>query len=83
MMQSKVDSILEALTNIMIGASIALASQLIWFPLIGKSFTLGENLATTAFFTIVSFVRSYAIRRLFNGRTVYQSIKGRLNDYRL
>jgi hypothetical protein len=74
MKQTKIDSILEALTNILIGAGIALAAQLIWFPIIGKEFTLGENLLTTAFFTLVSFIRSYGIRRLFNGKPVYRSI---------
>ena len=78
MKQSKTDSILEALTNIAIGAGIALLAQTIWFPLIGKTFTFEENLATTAFFTVVSFVRSYGVRRLFNGRSVYHSIKNRL-----
>lgn len=79
MKQSKIDSVLEALTNIMIGAGVALAAQLVWFPLIGKSFTIGENLMTTAFFTFVSFVRSYGVRRLFNGRSVYQSIKSKVS----
>lgn len=75
MKQSKVDSALEALTNIFIGACIALAAQLIWFPILGKEFTLIENLMTTVFFTLVSFARSYGVRRLFNGKSVYQSIK--------
>ena len=75
MKQSKLDSALEALTNILIGAGIALIAQMIWFPIIGKDFTLNENLATTAFFTLVSFIRSYGVRRLFNGRSIYQSLK--------
>ena len=75
MKQSKLDSALEALTNILIGAGIALIAQMVWFPIIGKDFTLTENLATTAFFTLVSFIRSYGVRRLFNGRSIYQSLK--------
>lgn len=70
MAQSKLDSVIEASINILIGAGIALLAQLFWFPIIEKDFTLGENLATTAFFTLVSFVRSYSLRRLFNGRKV-------------
>lgn len=73
--QSKIDSALEALTNIFIGAFIALIAQLIWFPMIGKQFTVTENLLTTLFFTVVSFLRSYWLRRWFNGRSVYQSTK--------
>lgn len=76
--QTKMDSVIEALFNILIGAGIALVAQFIWFPILGKSFTLGENLATTAFFTLVSFIRSYGIRRVFNGRSVYQLLKVKL-----
>jgi hypothetical protein len=76
--QTKMDSVIEALFNILIGAGIALVAQFIWFPILGKSFTLGENLATTAFFTLVSFIRSYGIRRYFNGRSVYQTLKVKL-----
>ena len=76
MSQAKIDSVLEVMTNIAIGATIALLAQLFWFPVLGKEFTLFENLITTAFFTIVSFVRSYGIRRIFNGKSVYQSLRG-------
>lgn len=74
-MQTKIDSVLEAITNILIGAGIALMAQLVWFPIMGKSFTLAENLMTTAFFTIISFLRNYGVRRLFNGRSVYSWLK--------
>lgn len=77
-MQTKIDSVLEALTNIMIGAGVALIAQLIWFPILEKDFSMVENLATTAFFTSVSFIRSYGLRRAFNGRSVYDSIKRRI-----
>lgn len=75
MKQSKMDSALEAIVNILIGAGVALCAQLIWFPVIGKEFTFAENLWTTAFFTLVSFWRSYLLRRLFNGRSVWNVIK--------
>lgn len=74
MKQNKIDSVLEALTNILIGAGIALCAQLVWFPFLGKSFTMVENLATTAFFTLISFLRTYGIRRLFNGKSIYFTI---------
>ena len=75
MEQSRIDSILEALTNIAIGSVIAFLSMLFWFPVIGKEFTIIDNLMTTGFFTIVSFARTYGIRRLFNGKSVYQAIR--------
>ena len=77
--QTKSDSVIEAVANIAIGAGVALLAQLVWFPIIGKDFSLMENLATTGFFTVVSFVRSYSIRRIFNGRSVYQTIKGMIS----
>lgn len=76
MKQSKIDSALEAITNILIGAGIALLAQLVWFPVIGKDFSISENLMTTAFFTAVSFVRSYAVRRAFNGKPVFKTLFG-------
>ena len=33
-----------------------------------KDFSLGENLLTTGFFTLISFARSYLLRRFFNGK---------------
>ena len=75
MKQSKIDSIIESALNIAIGAGIALAAQLIWFPLIGKDFSIEENLATTAFFTIVSFLRSYFVRRFCDGKTMFLALK--------
>lgn len=80
MIQSRKDSMLEAITNIVIGAGVAFLSQIIWFPLIGKEFTMVDNLMTTAFFTIVSFARSYYIRRIFNGKSIYLTIKSRIKE---
>ena len=80
MSQSKIDSILESLTNILLGATVALLAQLVWFPFIGKTFTIGENLMTMAFFTAVSFFRAYSIRRFFNNKSVYQLIWGNKED---
>jgi len=37
------------------------------FPMFGLQASLGDNLAIGAIFTVVSLVRSYALRRVFNG----------------
>ena len=73
-MQTKKGSAVEAMQNIAIGMMVAFAAQLIWFPAIGKEFTLFENILTTIFFTVVSFVRQYALRRYHNAKlsTVYK-----------
>lgn len=83
MKQSRTDSAIEAGLNILIGAGVALCAQLIWFPLIGKEFTMTENLWTTAFFTAVSFIRSYSLRRLLNGKSLWQSLKSKLSAKRI
>lgn len=71
-MQSKRDSLVEVTLNTLVGMAIALLTQLLWFPMIGKTFTPFEHLATTAVFTAVSVLRGYVIRRMFNNFTVKQ-----------
>ena len=78
MKQSKLDSALEALTNIAIGAGVALVAQYVWFPMIGVQLSHSEHFMTTAVFTGVSFARSYLLRRLFNGRSVYLLIRDKV-----
>ncbi|MCC2521045.1 DUF7220 family protein [Vibrio coralliilyticus] len=65
-MQSKKQSLIESVINVVIGYVVALLSQLTIFPLFGVHLPLTDNLLIGAFFTIVSITRSYVIRRLFN-----------------
>lgn len=67
-MQSKLNSFIESLTNILIGYIIALMSQLAIFPLFDISIPLSDNLLIGLYFTLISLVRSYIIRRYFNKR---------------
>lgn len=64
--QTKTGSLLESLTNILIGYGVALASQLAIFPLFGVHLPFSANLWIGAWFTVISLVRSYIIRRWFN-----------------
>jgi hypothetical protein len=66
MSQSRKASLIEAVVNIAIGFGVALVSQLIIFPLYGVHVPLSTDLAITAWFTLISLVRSYALRRVFN-----------------
>lgn len=63
--QSRAMSLLEALANIAVGFGIAVLTQQAVFALFGISTTLSTDLAMGAVFTIVSIVRSYLMRRLF------------------
>lgn len=66
MSQSRKHSILESLSNVALGYFIALAAQLMIFPLFGIYVSLQDNLLIGLLFTVVSIVRSYCLRRLFN-----------------
>lgn len=67
--QTKLESFLESCLNILIGYLVALASQLVVFPMVGIHVPFQTNLIIGFWFTLISLVRSYAIRRWFNMRT--------------
>ena len=69
-MQTRWQSFLEAVTNIVVGYALAVLTQIIVFPLFGLHASLGENLLIGGLFTIISLARSYVLRRLFNARGV-------------
>ncbi len=69
-MQKKSHSLIESLINVLVGYGIALAAQLIIFPRFGIHISMSDNLMIGALFTVISIVRSYALRRLFNWFTV-------------
>lgn len=67
MNQTRIGSLIEAIMNIAIGFVVALISQIVVFPLVGiNGVTLSTNLEISAYFTVISLVRSYTIRRWFN-----------------
>jgi len=65
-MQTKLQSLFESLTNIAVGYIVSILSQLVIFPLFGISTTIKDNLMIGLFFTVVSIVRGYCLRRFFN-----------------
>jgi hypothetical protein len=72
-MQTKLESLVEQLVNIFIGYSIAVASQLVIFPWFGIAIPITDNLLIGAYFTVISLVRGYIIRRWFNGFKNFKS----------
>ena len=66
MSQSKKHSLIESLVNVTVGYGIALATQMLVFPLFGIHISLQDNIVIGLLFTVVSIARSYALRRLFN-----------------
>ena len=67
-MQTKTQSLIESITNIAIGYSVAVISQLAVFPLFNIDVTIQDNLMIGLYFTAISLVRSYVVRRYFNKR---------------
>ena len=65
MKQSRLMSLVEAITNVVVGYGVAVVTQILIFPIFGLQTTLGQNLAMGGIFTIVSLFRSFALRRLF------------------
>ncbi len=67
-MQSRLESGVESLLNIAVGMAVAFVSQLVVFPLVGvPEQELSTHLQITVWFTLISLVPSYVIRRWFNG----------------
>lgn len=66
MTQSRRMSAVESVANVVIGYIIAITAQIVIFPLFGIHISTADHLWIGVLFTIVSLVRSYALRRLFN-----------------
>jgi hypothetical protein len=65
MKQSRAMSLVESITNVVVGYALAIVTQLAVFPLFGIEAALGDHLAIGLAFVGVSLARSYALRRLF------------------
>lgn len=68
MTQTKVESLVESVINIIIGYVVAITSQLLIFPMVGINIPFTTNLWIGVWFTCISLIRSYVIRRWFNAR---------------
>jgi uncharacterized membrane protein (DUF485 family) len=68
-MQTKTHSLIESITNVVVGYFVALLSQIAIFPLFGIHVTVRENVLIGLFFTVISIIRSYILRRIFTKRT--------------
>lgn len=78
MTQSRLDSLMEALTNTFIGLVVStIANHFIIPATLGVQMTIQQNLLLAVLFTIISIARSYVLRRLFNGKSAWAAMKGR------
>lgn len=66
MTQSRRHSLIEAWTNILVGIGIQFLALRLLAPALGIPMTLHQNVQVTAVMTVLSLLRSYGLRRLFN-----------------
>ena len=66
MSQTRAHSMIEAFANTIVGIALSLAAVQWVFPIFGVRMSLAENFIATGIMTILSVIRSYALRRFFN-----------------
>jgi hypothetical protein len=64
--QSKKHSVIETVAQTVIGLMTSILIQITIYPIMNIPVTLGQNLIITAVFFLVSLIRGYLVRRLFN-----------------
>lgn len=75
-MQHRFDSFMEAICNVAVGLSISMTANAIFIPwATGASLPITANGALAVIYTAISLIRTYAIRRAFNGRSIWKTIK--------
>lgn len=65
-MQTKKHSIIESITQTIIGLGTSILIQVILYPIMGIPVTFSQNLIITTVFFIVSIIRGYFVRRYFS-----------------
>lgn len=65
-MQSSKNSLMESLASVLAGYGVAVFGQLVIFPLVGISTSLSNNFIIAFLFSILSLIRSFVLRRIFN-----------------
>lgn len=66
MQQTKLGSLIESMVNIALGYGVSLLSQIMIFPMFGIHGGIKTNIWIGIWFTFISLIRSYVIRRWFN-----------------
>ena len=65
MKQTRLMSMIEAITNVVVGYGVAVFTQMLVFPVFGLHTTLAQNSKLGLIFTGISLIRSFALRRAF------------------
>ena len=65
MKQTKRKSLIESVVQTIIGLGTSILIQIILYPIMGIPVTFTQNLIITLVFFIVSIIRGYFVRRIF------------------
>ena len=67
-MQTKKQSLIESITNVIIGYIVAVISNAAILPLFGVNLAFSDSMLIGVWFTVISLIRGYCVRRYFNKR---------------
>lgn len=83
-MQTRLESLIEACTNVVIGFGISFVANAIILPMVGLPVTVLQNLLIGFGMTFVSVARTYFIRRVFDTKIKHlnQRLADRLRAWR-
>ena len=65
MKQTKRKSLIESVVQTIIGLGTSILIQIVLYPIMGIPVTFSQNLIITLVFFIVSIIRGYFVRRIF------------------
>lgn len=68
MIQTKLGSLIEVWTHVLLAAVINFGASFIVYPLFGATFSASQNLGIVLTFTVIALVRGYLVRRYFNAK---------------
>lgn len=78
-MQTRTDSLMEAVCNTAVGFTVSLVTQFVMVWVFDFNLSASESVTMVTIFTVVSVIRQYVLRRLFNGRSVWAAIKAEVS----
>jgi hypothetical protein len=67
-MQTKLSSITEAFANVILGYLVAVTANYFVLPLFGYDVSMLDSAGIGIIFSMISIIRSYLLRRLFNAK---------------
>lgn len=80
MSQTKKGSLYEALTNTAVGWVINYVANILILPMFGLMVTYGQAFWIGCIFTVISIIRSYVMRRVFNAIKSKWNVPGQQSE---